>query len=128
MKVAIETVKVALAGWLLPFLFVFVPALLLQPGGGFSLAPVLIASLIAVILLPSLLSRCLLAKMDLGETILCFVTIASSVIFILYGGQQAGIFFAVGIASAITLFLKHLATRKRRKSLVANTWENSGPK
>jgi TRAP transporter 4TM/12TM fusion protein len=109
MRSAVEAVKAALVAWLLPFLAIFVPIVILQPMESQLAAPKLIAVIIAIVFLQGATVGYYIVRTNAGTRSLAAITAAALLGFIFTANY---ISLAIGLALGVFLTLWQLRARR----------------
>lgn len=106
---AVESSKVTIGGFLVPYLLVSFPILLLEPQEAFSAAIALVSSVLVIFLLQVSICGQYLRPLNLPERMLVAVPIP---LLLFYGITESHVLFAAGVAfflvTAIVQWMKHL--------------------
>ncbi len=102
LKTAIEAVKVGAIAFLLPFMVIWNPALLLQPNDLASAVTVIVAALAAILMLQASLVGYYLTVLNLGERV---ISAATAVLLIAHIATGSYLLFFIGFAICLLLTL-----------------------
>jgi TRAP transporter 4TM/12TM fusion protein len=108
-KTSIESVKAGVIAWLLPFLVIWIPGLVLQPQEPVEMATKLIASVITVLLLQVSITGYYFTELNVSEKSISWLSGLALVAFIAIGNY---ILLAIGLMLGILLTLWQYRKRK----------------
>jgi TRAP-type uncharacterized transport system fused permease subunit len=94
-KTSIESAKVTIGGFVVPYLIVFFPILLIEPQAPFMAAAGIVTSLLLIILLQAFCCGHYLMPLSASAK---FIAGILAVVLFLYGSTQSYLLFFVGIA------------------------------
>ncbi len=111
MRTAVESSKAALGGFIVPFLLVFTPVLLLRPEGPISITIVqLVSSFVIIWFLITVITNYYLVEFNSLER---FIAAAVAVMLIVYMVTQEFMLFPMAMLIAIALTISQVRRQKR---------------
>ncbi|MFC1867417.1 TRAP transporter permease [Thermodesulfobacteriota bacterium] len=114
-KTAIESVKVALGGFAVPFFIIWCPWLLLQPGSSASAIPAIIAGILGLIALQITLCNCYMSRLDIIQRAISFIAAATLLIYLPVRNHA---WFVTGIIFFIVLTFMQLKKKRAQRRLI----------
>jgi TRAP transporter 4TM/12TM fusion protein len=109
MKTSIEATKAAVGGFVIPFMFIYCPILLLQPQDPLGAVQGIMASIVCLFILEVAFVGYFVTHCSRGERLL---SAAGGLSFLLYFIMQSQIFFAAGFAVCLAVTLLQCKKRK----------------
>jgi TRAP transporter 4TM/12TM fusion protein len=108
-KTAVESMKVAIAGFAIPFLMIWCPLIILDPRGGMILEIMaLAAGILGLVVLQMAVCNYFLTELSLTERLLCM---AAAALFLVFSAMKGCLLLLAGIVLFLFLTLKQYINR-----------------